>query len=542
MSVTSISPNDQTLDAASVTGSEAASPWQPRIALVEGSGPQLSGETNTLLHARLRSASLVLCSGFAVFLAWSLVSGGFDHPWLLTAHAAVTLVLGASAGLLCRRCPKATQQLGLKQAVVFGLPAAYFLAYEYVLLSESASDYQYLPAITAAWLTLMFTYAMFIPNTWKRSAPVIAGLALAPLGLVFFLAATNPVVASLLTSDKHDGYFIEMTLMLGISAAACVFGVYTINALRQEAFSARQLGQYHLRQLIGKGGMGEVYLAEHHLLKRPCAIKLIRPDRAGDPRALARFEREVRATARLSHWNSVEVFDYGRTQDGTFYYVMEFLPGLSLAELVERHGPLPPERVIYLLRQTCDALAEAHGLGLLHRDIKPGNLFAAQRGGFYDVAKLLDFGLAKPVVSVEPTSDLTLDGSITGSPLYMSPEQATGDAEPDNRSDIYSLGAVAYYLLTGRPPFAGSNPFKLMMSHARDEPTPPSQVAADVPEDLEAVVLRCLAKQPDERFENVQSLAAALDDCRLADAWTPERAKAWWLAAAAEPQPESAVA
>ena len=143
--------------------------------------------------------------------------------------------------------------------------------------------------------------------------------------------------------------------------------------------------------------MGEVYLAEHQMMKRPCAIKLIRPNKARDPRALARFEREVRATAKLSHWNTVEIFDYGRTDDGTFYYVMEYLPGLSLSELVERHGPLPPERVIYLLEQTCDALRKAHAAGLVHRDIKPGNIFAAIRGGVYDVAKLLDFGLAKPI-------------------------------------------------------------------------------------------------------------------------------------------------
>ena len=201
--------------------------------------------------------------------------------------------------------------------------------------------------------------------------------------------------------------------------------------------------------------MGEVYLAEHQLLKRPCAIKLIRPDRAGDPRALARFEREVRTTARLSHPNTVEIYDYGRTEDGTFYYVMEYLSGLSLADLVERHGPLPPGRAIYLLRQACGALAEAHAAGLVHRDLKPANIFAARRGGLHDVAKLLDFGLVLP--TAEPVAPPSSAGTATiaGSPLYMAPEQATGDARPDARSDLYGLGAVAYYLLTGRAPFEG---------------------------------------------------------------------------------------
>ena len=181
--------------------------------------------------------------------------------------------------------------------------------------------------------------------------------------------------------------------MLG--AFTAIFGTHTINTLRVEAHEARMLNQYRLGRKLGGGGMGEVYLAEHQLLKRPCAIKLIRSERAGDAHTLARFEREVRATAQLSHWNTIEIFDYGRNDDGVFYYVMEYLPGLSLADLVRRYGPMPPARVIYLLRQACDALHEAHEAGLIHRDIKPANLLAAYRGGLHDVTKLLDFGLVK---------------------------------------------------------------------------------------------------------------------------------------------------
>ena len=252
-------------------------------------------------------------------------------------------------------------------------------------------------------------------------------------------------------------------MILLILAVGSTFGARTISRLRRQVAEARQLGQYRLRRRIGAGGMGEVYLAEHQLLKRPCAVKLIRPGDVADPKALARFEREVRLTATLSHPNTVEIYDYGRTEDGTYYYVMEYLPGLSLAELVERHGPLPPGRAVYLLRQVCGALREAHAAGLIHRDIKPSNIFAARRGGMDDVAKLLDFGLVLPAATAG-APHLSGEGQILGTPLFMSPEQATGGRELDERSDIYSLGAVAYYLLTGRPPFDEGDGMRLLIA------------------------------------------------------------------------------
>ena len=318
-------------------------------------------------------------------------------------------------------------------------------------------------------------------------------------------------------------------MILVILAVGSAFGAHTISRLRRQVAEARQLGQYRLRRRIGGGGMGEVYLAEHQLLKRPCAVKLIRPDSATDPRALARFEREVRLTATLSHPNTVEIYDYGRTEDGTYYYVMEYLPGLSLAELVERHGPLPPGRAVYLLRQVCQALREAHAAGLIHRDIKPSNIFAARRGGMDDVAKLLDFGLVLPAATaVAP--HLSEEGQILGTPLFMSPEQATGGRELDERSDIYSLGAVAYYLLTGRPPFDEGGGIGVMIAHARDPVVPPSRVRAGIPEDLERVVLRCLAKDPADRFPDAESLEQ-LGECACAGDWDQDRAARWWQGA-----------
>jgi serine/threonine-protein kinase len=318
-----------------------------------------------------------------------------------------------------------------------------------------------------------------------------------------------------------------MTIWLAIAAAIAVYGSHKINVLRHEAFEARQLGQYVLKQRLGEGGMGEVYLAEHQLLRRPCAVKLIHAECLGDSQALARFEREVKATASLSHWNTVEIFDYGHTEDGTFYYVMEYLPGLDLEDMVDRHGQLTPERVIHLLRQVCAALHEAHARGLIHRDIKPGNIIACERGQVYDVAKLLDFGLVRTAETAAPSGRLTEYGRVMGTPLYMSPEQARG-WPADARSDLYSLGAVAYFLLTGRPPFVRESSMDVLAAHLVDAVAPLATLRPDVPEDLQAVVLRCLAKAPAERFPDVDSLDKALAECRDAGRWTQAVAAAWW--------------
>ena len=256
-------------------------------------------------------------------------------------------------------------------------------------------------------------------------------------------------------------------------------------------------------------------------------MKLIRPGVVTDPREMQRFEREVRLTARLSHPNTVEVYDYGRTEDGTYYYVMEHLKGLSLDELVDRLGPLPPGRVVYLLRQVCGALREAHAAGLIHRDIKPSNIFAARPGGLGDVAKLLDFGLVLPAAILGETT-LTGEREILGTPLYMSPEQAKGGHKLDERSDIYSLGAVAYYLLTGRPPFQANGRTAVLIAHAREPVEPPSRVRPGIPEDLERVVLRCLAKPPDQRFPDAEALEQALGACACAADWDQGRAAQWW--------------
>jgi serine/threonine-protein kinase len=480
----------------------------------------------------MRAASLVLFTGFSTFLVKNSFSlDRFDtspERALLWAHVAVTALTAVVASRLCRSCRVSLRKLRVAELLVFGGSALFFLLLQRVMCQASIEQ-DVLPQTSPPWLLLMFTYALFIPNRWPRAAMVLGAMAAAPAILTAYLAWNMPAFAEILSShaDLYGNYVLEMTMVMTFGFLAATYGVYTIGSLRTEVFEAKQLGQYRLKSQLGSGGMGEVYLAEHQLLKRPCAIKVIRPEKAGDAKMLARFEREVRATAKLSHWNTVEIFDYGRSEDGTFYYVMEYLPGLNLGQLVERYGPLPAERVIYLMLQTCDALAEAHGHGLVHRDIKPGNIFAAYRGGIHDVAKLLDFGLAKPVADAQSAA-LTIEGSITGSPLYMSPEQVTGERQLDARSDIYSLGAVMYYLLTAQPPFGGDRPIKVMIAHAHEDVLPPSHLRDDVPEDLEAVVLRCLAKQPESRYGSAEELRDALASCRAARGWNRDSAACWW--------------
>lgn len=529
-----------TLDAAS--GLNA--PWQSaresacaRVQLVDGAQSGAANLTQSLLRVRLRAAALVMCIGSVAWLVKNLINSGLegetdrlilDHERVLSFfHVVHALVMVGTAAWLCR-CSRVTlRKLRLAELVAFGWTTAFLVGVQHFQTLYYVRLHGVLVNPAATWLALAFTYTLFIPNSSRRAALVLGGMCAAPLATLA-MDALFPLMGVDLARVPYVGSaFAGLVLMMGLCYGTCVYGTHMINHLRQEAIAARQLGQYRLRRLLGEGGMGEVYLAEHQMLKRPCAIKVIRHSKAKDPRALARFEREVQAIARLTHWNTVEIFDYGRTDDGTFFYVMEYLPGLSLAEIVEHDGPMPPGRVIHLLQQTCDALAEAHAMGLVHRDIKPGNIFAAQRGGVFDVAKLLDFGLVKPLDG-SVNLEITQEGTLTGSPLFMSPEQAVGDPDPDARGDIYSLGAVAYYLLTGRPVFDRDKPIKVLLAHAQETPQPPSVLRPDLPADLEAVVMRCLEKRPEDRYQDVLSLRAALMACASAGTWTREDAARWW--------------
>lgn len=339
--------------------------------------------------------------------------------------------------------------------------------------------------------------------------------------LVILTVAKSPNVP-LTTQEFLVRYTATILVGFGTVFYLCHLNRELYRRIRQR----EQLGPYRLFQLIGSGGMGDVYLGEHQLLKRRCAIKLIRKDKAADRKMLARFEREVKATAKLTHWNTVQVYDYGRTADGVFYYAMEYLEGLNLRQLVDRYGPLPPGRVVFILRQICGALHESGLYGLVHRDIKPSNIFLAERGRMYDVAKLLDFGLVLPA-SMGNVGIRSVSTQLQGSPRFMCPEQAQG-LKPDIRGDLYSLACVAYFLLTGRAPFEDDNPVMLVVAHATASPPTFQELGVTVPDDLSEIILRCLHKKPECRFGSARDLQEALEACVSASEWTWKDAEKWW--------------
>jgi serine/threonine-protein kinase len=520
----------------------------PAVAIVEGSRSSLADETHTLRRRRLLAAALSLAAAFGLLLIWVFASA---NPGTLTLEGSRyslrvgfiglrCLLAAAVAGLLGSGVPLTRRQLrAVEYALFLGLTLVLMASQYFVGLDLMHRGPEYLPIILAfikdgviQMMALMMIYGTLIPNPPAIAARALVAMFVGPIATVFLLQwhpNVAQVVAQLAAAEEAGSNI----LFLAIGTALAIYGSFLLNGLRTQLHQARKFGQYQLVWKLGEGGMGEVYLAEHALLKRPCALKLIKPEAGADPIALARFEREVQSAARLSHPNTIAIFDYGHTDYGTFYYVMEYLQGLSLAELVRRSGPLPAGRVIYLFRQVCAGLAEAHALGLVHRDLKPANVFVAVRGGESDVAKVLDFGLVK--LTHDPgAAALTSDLTVSGTPMYMAPEQATADRSLDARADIYALGAVMYYALTGQAPFTGASAFEVMMAHARDPVVPPSQVRPGVPEDLEQVVLRCLAKKPADRYPSVKALGEALSACAAVADWGANRADAWW---AAEVQP-----
>jgi serine/threonine protein kinase len=309
-----------------------------------------------------------------------------------------------------------------------------------------------------------------------------------------------------------------------------------VYGLGREVAAARELGSYRLEEKLGQGGMGEVWRARHRLLARTAAIKLIRPWSGADggvgvsAEAMRRFEREAQATARLHSPHTVALFDFGIADDGAFYYVMELLDGVDTDTLVRRFGPIPFDRAIYLLGQVCHSLSEAESCGLVHRDVKPANIFLCRYGEDYDFVKVLDFGLVKGLDdAVDIESPLTRANTIHGTPAFMAPEQALGNSHLDGRVDIYALGCVACWLLTGELVFTGDTPMAILMQHAQTPPAPLSaRTELRIPSQLDALVLSCLSKDPADRPQTAKELLRKLIEIDGSGAWTPERARDWW--------------
>jgi serine/threonine-protein kinase len=310
---------------------------------------------------------------------------------------------------------------------------------------------------------------------------------------------------------------------------------HVVTTLGRQVAKAREMGSYQLGELLGRGGMGEVYKASHRMLARPAAIKLIRPEMLGgsDPavaaRAIARFRREAEAAARLRSSHTVDLYDFGVTEDQTLYLVMEYLDGMDLESLVRQHGPLPAARVIHVLRQVCDSLEEAHARGLVHRDIKPANIHLGRVGCREDFVKVLDFGLVKTASMGAEASVATIEGVVMGTPAYMAPEMALGGAV-DGRADLYALGCVAYYLLTGEQVFTGDTLLTVIAQHLQAVPVPPSsRTELPIPAALDRLVLACLAKKPEDRPHSARQLAQSLDAIE-GMTWGEEEAGRWWSA------------
>ncbi len=490
-------------------------------------------ETGDLLRSRLKAATLFMAVAYGLFVVFGLLEATSIQGRFVGFLAIRMAICIAVAALLASRVALSMSQLRLIEYGFFGIMILGMVFGQYWAGSAliEQGDALGLAALEKTgvlnFLVLMVLYGVFIPNAPEATARMVLTMAIGPL-LILVMLRARTIGTPLESNTSIEQFAMANALFIMISAGLAIYASYILNRLRRDLHQAKKLGQYQLGEKLGEGGMGEVYLAEHQLLKRPAAIKLIKPDVNTNPIALARFEREVQSAAMLSHPNTIQIFDYGHTEDGTFYYVMEYLPGLAVSDLVREFGPLEPGRVVFLMRQVCGALGEAHRFGLVHRDLKPGNILVAILGGKCDVAKVLDYGLVK-LNSTPNVVQLTADYTVSGTPQYMSPEQATAADRIDGRADIYSLGGILYFMLTGRPPFEGTNPTELMIAHARDPVVPPTKYRPDCPADLEAVVLRCMAKKADERYEDTRALAIALAECGCAADWNEARAEGWWI-------------
>ncbi|MHC4959368.1 MAG: serine/threonine-protein kinase [Planctomycetota bacterium] len=498
---------------------------RPGLALQTG---EYQTEANAYLQGRLR---LFFGIAFGVAVALWVVGvtllsqmPGYDRDLFWSpermVHNAALLVTGGALLLLRRRHTFTGRQLAVFDALglyvaVGSCLAIYWAVYEIGPIT--------MPAIVSVFVVAR---AVIVPctglGTFLLSLP-------APLGIlaIQLVKGTIYVQPYVEVMDGHFPQYVAWTQMHMFAAIVVASAAAHVNfGLRRQVQKAHQLGQYKLEEKIGEGTMGEVYKATHSMLRRPTAVKLLRPEITGEE-TIQRFEREVRQAARLTHPNTVLIYDYGRTPENFFYYAMEYLDGEDLDVIVKRTGPMPPSRAIHALTQACYGLAEAHDKGLVHRDIKASNLVLCAYAGGLDVVKVVDFGLVKEVGAAGEDAQLTKLGEICGTPESLAPEVLSGQPA-SAQSDLYSLGTVGYFLVTGKPAFDATTVAEFVGAHLHQEPIPPTDRNPAVPDDLEAVLLRCLAKDPAERPQGMTALAAELARCRDAGTWTQDAAASWW--------------
>jgi eukaryotic-like serine/threonine-protein kinase len=481
---------------------------------------------------RLALAALSIAAAYAVSLGLMGVLSAAGWPG--TPHAALHNAIGAavvavSAGVSWaaagrRLSSAALVHLGLAYEVIVGLGISLQDNLGPVSLGR--------PLQNISWLAVLIVlFPLVVPSPPGRTlAASLVTASMWPLAFYVGVRLGNPLPpAPDVALNFLENY---------IAAALALVPTRIVRTLASEVQKARRMGSYELIELLGQGGMGEVWRARHNMLARPAAIKLVRAQSVGlAPGAVhesvrRRFEREAQATAALHSPHTVELYDFGVTADGTFYYVMEILDGLDLEQLVRRFGPVSPARAVHLLLQLCDSLADAHAAGLVHRDVKPANVYACRKGLKHDFVKLLDFGLVKAAWR-EDGDDLALtqEGSVPGTPAYLAPEVALGEGAVDGRADLYAAGCVAYWLLTGLRVFEAATPLQMALQHALAAPMPPSQrTGRSFPSALEAIVMRCLEKDPAARPPSASELARSLAATGLAGEWTEEEALQWWRA------------
>jgi hypothetical protein len=496
-----------------------------------------------LRQGRLSSFGRVLALVTLCYVVVNFVASTWMHRVSFNRQSIpliVATVAFATLWLLLRGAPRSPRFVRTVELLTLFIGTAAFSTMALVMDLTSSPE----SIVRSALIFMLLVYAVYVPST-ARHTLVVAALMTVPLIGCTFVAyrAWDPALhdppAAIWPKGQVGDMAYPATLVSsaiwGIAVAMAASFSQTIYGLRKAVSDIRRLGQYTLEKKIGEGGMGVVYRASHAMLRRPTAIKLLLPDRAGKD-ALTRFEREVQRTAMLTHPNTVTVFDYGRTTEGVFYYAMELLEGASLDEIIEVDGAQPEERVIHLLEQAAASLAEAHDAGLIHRDVKPGNILVVDRGGISDLVKVVDFGLVKDVgfgaggtTTSEPA--LTMANTITGTPLYLAPETVTAPETVDARADLYALGAVGYWLVTGTHVFGGKSILEVCGHHLHSLPDRPStRLGAPVASDFEAVLLACLAKRPEDRPASAHVLRDRLRTCAAAGRWTNARAAQWWVA------------
>ncbi len=504
-------------------------PKEPSTVVTGEGTPGLSAEILSRSARRLRILSLMYA--FTFFMAGYFPNLLFDSAraqmmsspeFWVPGVIAIAMALIVAALTLASLPLTTLLNLGLVFLVLsnFGIAIA-----EYTHLAHVTPNYWMGLSWVAVWTPL---FTVVVPTRpAKALLATVASVSSVPIVIGWMIVTGRTGFQPGPTS-----FFFSIVFPYLLIVALAYAGQRVVYALGKEASRAQELGSYRLIERLGKGGMGEVWRARHRLLARPAAIKLLHPSLGEGPdgeMATRRFEREAQVTSQLRSPHTVELWDFGMAADGRFYYVMELLDGLDLDTLVKRHGPLPAERAIFLLRQICQSLAEAESHGLVHRDIKPANILVCRYGGEHDFVKVLDFGIVKVTHAAAPDAVVTQENVLRGTPAFIAPEQVLSRDEIDSRADIYSLGCVAYWLLTGNLVFRGDTPIAVMMHHAHTAPVPVSQrTELPIPPQLDQEILSCLEKDPARRPQSARELSRRLGQIPVTSPWTEERAFLWW--------------